>query len=231
MIFDLFMSHNDLPRDWKCAVCREVLDGTILTNHLIEIYSNFHKAEYQEINLSTRQLKEKALLRCEKDLLFMTVNDNRFDGALKIYYTISMRNFMYSLPRYAVRWYGILENKIRETVFEYGINAKGNTDATPSFYYTLGALDLLSEQYKVIPLKQVEKILNNALTASHGEIRKRAYQVGADIFGWSYYENGLKDPSSKVREWIKKALEAGEGYEFKRGRPRKKKDTNQLKLF
>jgi hypothetical protein len=221
------MSHNDLPREWKCAVCREVLDGTILTNHLIEIYSNFHEAEYQEISLSKRQLKEKALLRCEKDLLFMTVNDNRFDGALKIYYTISMRNFMYSLPRYAVRWHGILENKIRKTVLEHGINSKGST----SFYYTLGALDLLSERYNVLPSKQVAEVLNNAVSSSHGETRKRAYQVGAEIFGWSYYEKGLEDPSSKVRDWIERVLAAGKGYELKRGRPRKKRDTNQLKLF
>jgi hypothetical protein len=225
------MSHDDLPRDWKCAVCREVLDGTISTHHIVEIYSNFHEAKYQEINLSKEQLREKALLKCEKNLLFITINDNCFDGALKVYYTINTRNCICSLPRYAVRWHGILENKIRETVFEYGINAKGDTDATPSFYYTLGALDLLSEQYKVIPSKQVEKILNNALSASHGEIRKRAYQVGVDIFGWSYYEKGLEDPSSTVRKWIEKILAAGEGHDFKRGRPRKTRDTNQLKLF
>ena len=69
------------------------------------------------------------------------------------------------------------------------------------------------------------------MSASHGEIRKRAYQVGADIFGWPYYEKGLEDPSSKVREWIERVLAIGEGYEFKKGRPRKKRDTNQLKLF
>lgn len=231
LIFDLFMSHHDLPWDWKCAVCRQVLDGTISTQHIVEIYSNFHDAKYQPINLSKEQLRKKALLRCEKGLLFMTINDHYFDDALKIYYTINTKNFICSLPRYAVRWHGILENKIRETVFEYIINPKGNTDPTSSCYYTLGALDLLNERYKVIPSKQVEEILNNALRASHGEIRKRGYRIGADIFGWSYYAKGLEDPSAKVREWIGKVLAAGEGYNFKRGRPRKKRDTNQLKLF
>ena len=231
LIFDLFMSHNDLSPSWKREVCREVLDGTISTHHIVEIYSNFYDAKYRGINLSQKQLREKAQLQCEKEFLFMTVNDNRFDGALKIYYTIGTKHFMHSLPRYAVRWYGILENKIRETILKYGIHAKKNTDATPASHYILGALDLLSEQYKVLPSQQVEAVLHNAVRSSHVETKKRAYQVGAEIFGWSYYEKGLKDPSSKVRKWIERVLATGEGYEFQRGRPRKKRDTNQLKLF
>lgn len=230
LIYDLFMSHKDLSQDWKCALCGEILDGAILTNNLIEIHSNFHEPKYREIHLSKRELRDKALLRCEKDLLFMTINDNRFEGALKIYYSVKTSNLTRTLPRYAVRWRGILENRVSKTILEYGINSKENTDSS-SFYYKLGALDLLSEQYNELPSKQVEEVLSNATKSSHREIRKRAYQVGAEIFGRTYYEKGLEDPSSTNREWIHQAIETGEEYIFKRGRLRKERNKNQLKLF
>ncbi|MBW2646213.1 MAG: hypothetical protein JRE23_08560 [Deltaproteobacteria bacterium] len=232
LIYDLFMSHKDLPRDWKCSVCGGILDGAILTNNLIEIYSNFHEPRYREVHLSKKELRDKALLRCEKDLLFMTIDDNRFEGALKVYYSVTISNLTRSLPRYAVRWRGILENRASKTILEYGINSKENTDSSPSsFYYKLGALDLLSEQYNELPSKQVEEVLSNAMESSHREIRKRAYQVGAEIFGRTYYEKGLEDPSSTNREWIHQAMETGEEYIFKRGRLRKERNKNQLKLF
>ncbi|MFH1672527.1 MAG: hypothetical protein ABIF87_03780 [Pseudomonadota bacterium] len=232
LIYDLFMSHKDLPLDWKCSVCGEILDGVILTNNLIEIYSNFHEPKYREVHLSKKELRDRALLRCEKDLLFMTIDDNRFEGALKIYCSVSTSNLTRSLPRYAVRWRGVLENRISRTILEYGINSKENTDASPSsFYYKLGALDLLSEQYNALPSKQVEEVLSNAMESSHREIRKRAYQVGAEIFGRTYYEKGLEDPSSTNREWIHQTIETGEEYIFKRGRLRKERNRTQLKLF
>ncbi len=232
LIYDLFMSHKDLPQDWKCSVCEEILDGAILTNNLIEIHSNFHEPKYREIHLSKRELRDKAVLRCEKDLLFMTIDDNRFEGALKIYCSVSTSNLTRSLPRYAVRWCGILENRVSKNILEYGINSQENTDSSPSyFYYKLGALDLLSEQHKELPSKQVEEVLSNAMNASHKEIRKRAYQVGAEIFGRSYYEKGLEDPSSTNRDWIHQAIATGEEYIFKRGRLRKERNINQLKLF
>lgn len=232
LIFDLFMSHTDLPLDWKRQVCRDILDGSISTNNIIEIYSNFHEAGYKGISLSKKELRDKALLRCEKNFLFMTVNDNRFDGALKIYYSVSTKNLMPSLPRYAVRWHGILENKVPETIRGYGINSRSATDLQcSSFQHKLGALDLLSEQHNGLSAQQAEDILNNAMKSSHRKVRKRAYQVGAEIVGWSYYEKGLEDPSLSVRQWIQRVLEEGKEYSFTRGRLRKGRDVNQMKLF
>lgn len=227
-VFDCFMGNENLSDKWKASLCDGILNGELFENNTFPLYSNFDKPPYDRTVISERQLREKVCLESEGNLLVMTVKGKQFKGAFRVFYRVDFFGFPDSLPRYAVRWEGLIRGSVKRTVKKYYKYQEKQGYRDLSHFFVLGALDLLEHRIKVFGDNQIKDILEGTTHHSLGQVRKRAYQVGAGFFGMSFLENALDDPNQSIRKFAEKYV-SGE-YNPKGGRP-KQKDSSQLTLL
>ena len=227
-VFDCFMENENLSDEWKAILCNGILNGEIFKNNTFPICSNFDKPPYNRTVISERQLREKVFLESEGNLLVMTVKGKQFKGAFTVFYRVDLFGVPDSLPRYAVRWEGLIRGSVKRTVKKYYKYQQKQGHRDLSHFFVLGALDLLEHKTELFRDKEIKDILEGTTRHSLGQVRKRAYQVGAGFFGMSFLENALDDPNQSVRRFAEKYM-SGE-YNPKGGRP-KQKDSSQLTLL
>ena len=209
-VFDCFMGNENLSDKWKASLCDGILNGELFENNTFPFYSNFDKPPYDRTVISERQLREKVCLESEGNLLVMTVKGKQFKGAFTVFYRVDLFGVPDSLPRYAVRWEGLIRGSVKRTVKKYYKYQQKQGHRDLSHFFVLGALDLLEHKTELFRDKEIKDILEGTTRHSLGQVRKKAYQVGAGFLGMSFLENALDDPNQSVRRFAEKYM-SGEG--------------------
>jgi hypothetical protein len=114
-----------------------------------------------------------------------------------------------SLAQNAVRWAGEITSRVKEFVQIYAQADLGKIYPDNHHHLTLGALDLFDAHQNLFTREEAKDILESAMGNSQAQVRKKGYELAAEVLGIESIRSGLQDRTKNVRDFVKRCIDAG----------------------
>ncbi len=216
--FNRIMQLPEIETKVKLDLCDLIAHKKLL--NMFIVYNNIDLNRWQEIN---EEFKEKSRIYLCDHFFVQCIEDQKLDYPTIVFFPTPLGGFFDSLTRDAVRWAGEFSSLVKESVLHY--TKADLKELFPGHYHylTLGALDLFDAHQDVFTQEEAKDILESAIRHSHPQVRKKGYEIAANILGIESIKPGLKDKYKIVRDAVKKYIEAG-------GRPSPKGGKKSSKI-
>jgi len=196
--------------------------------NMFMVYNNTDESKWHEI---VEEFKEKSRIYLTDYFVVHYLEDKKLNSPTIVYFPTPFEGFFNPLAREAVRWGGELSSLVKESVLHYSKVDHKEIFPRHYQYLTLGALDLFDAHQKIFSQDEAKDILGSAMGHSHSQVRKKGYEIAADVLGIESIKPGLKDSNKIVRDFVKKCIDAG-GRPTPKGRKKNSKSKNlQGSLF
>jgi len=214
-LFNKIMGMADIDSKVKLDMCTLLARDKI--GPMFIIYSGIDMEKFEP--MPQNFIEESSLYFCGH-FIVQCSEKPKFKNLFNVFFMAPFQELPDALARDAIRWTGEISSRVKEWVLNYMQVDISKIFPWNHHHFTLGALDLLDEHKELFTKEETNNILKSAMNYSKAQVRKKGYELAAEILGIESIKTGLRDQSKTVRDFVKKCIDDG-GRPYPKGKKKK----------